>query len=174
VALGFGVLLLDGSYIYAKSCGGPRVSRATRLTPLELGVLTALFAALSGQTTRPALKHLEVTQKTALSEAVEWIDSNPELIERLKSDPERIAAGDYALADPQPWLARLFGKKKRRSVDPIEAALSGDASPDELDSLLASMPMPSARREPRARDPKLDELRRLVDEALEEPQRAGE
>jgi hypothetical protein len=173
VALGFGVLMLDGSYIYAKSCGGPRVSRATRLGPSELGVLTALFAALGGHSTRAAIKHLEATQKAALSAASEWFDSNPELIERLRKDPARIAAGEYELSDPKPWLMRLFGKKKR-AADPLEAALSGDASADELDSLLATMPLPSGRRESKPRDPKLDELRRLVDEALEEPQGAAQ
>jgi hypothetical protein len=168
VTLGFGVLLLDGSYIYSKSCGGPRISRATKLGPDELGVLTALFAAVGGGSTKPALKHLETTQRAALSAANEWFDSNPELLERLRKDPARVAAGDYELSDPKPWLMRLFGKKKRAAKDPIAAALAGEVSSDELDSLLAAMPVPSARREPKPRDPKLDELRALVDEALEE------
>jgi hypothetical protein len=173
VLLGFGVLLLDGSYIYAKSCGGPRVARATRLGPDELGVLTAAFCALGGHSTRAAQKQLEATQKAALSAASEWIDSNRELITTLEKDPARIASGDYALRDPQPWLLRVLGKKKR-AADPLEAALAGDASSEELDSLLAAMPISAAPRERKPRDPKLDELRALVDEALEEPQGAGE
>jgi hypothetical protein len=166
-ALGFGVLLLDGSYIYAKSCGGPRVARATRLGPSELGVLTALFAARGKHATRPALKHLEATQKDALAQAIEWFDSNPELVELLRKAPARVAAGEFELRDRTPWLLRVFGKK-RPSKDPLEAALAGDASADELDSLIATMPVPAAARAAKPKDPKLDELRSLVDQALSE------
>jgi hypothetical protein len=49
VALGFGVLLLEGSYIYQKSCGGPSVGRATKLGTAELSVATALFVAQIGR-----------------------------------------------------------------------------------------------------------------------------
>lgn len=170
-ALGFGVLMLDGSYIYAKSCGGPRVARATKLGPAELGVATALFARLGGHSVRAASKHLEATQREALSEANTWLDSNPELLKLLERQPERVASGDFTLNDPQPWLLRVL-RKKKRAADPLEAALSGDVSAEELDSLLATLPAAARRAKPR--DPKLDELRALVDQALDEPHGAGE
>src|SRR5690606_33471250 len=132
-----GVLLLDGSYIYAKSCGGPRVGRATKLGPSELGVLTALFAAQRGRGTRAAQKHLEATQKAALAAASEWFDENRDLITLLASDPARVAAGEYRLRDPQPWLLRVLGKRKP-AADPLQAALSGQVSEEDFDSLLAA------------------------------------
>ena len=165
-ALGFGVLMLDGSYIYAKSCGGPRVARATKLGPTELGIATALFARLGGHSLRGAQKQLEATQRDALAVACEWLDSNADLVELLRTRPERVAKGEFELNDPAPWLVRVFGKKKKRAADPLEAALSGDASDDELDSLLATLP--AAAQQPKRRDPKLDELRSLVDQALDE------
>ena len=43
VATGFGLLLLNGAYVYGKSCGGVRVHQATRLGLEELAVAVALF-----------------------------------------------------------------------------------------------------------------------------------
>ena len=45
LSLGFGVLLLEASYLYSKSCGGPSVQRATALQTDELSGLFALFLA---------------------------------------------------------------------------------------------------------------------------------
>ncbi len=44
VALGFGVLLLEASFLYRKSCGGPQVGRATAL---DHGSLSILLPTLS-------------------------------------------------------------------------------------------------------------------------------
>jgi hypothetical protein len=150
VALGFGPLLLEGAYIYSSGCGGPRVAQVTRAGLNELAVLTALFMEMSGHVARKALKELGATQADALSQAVEWARSNRELCDRLKHDPERVAAGDYVLRDAKPWLVRLFGRKPKAREDEIPADLL----------------VPRAAS-PKARDSATDELASLVHEALE-------
>jgi hypothetical protein len=168
VALGFGVLLLEGSYIYQKSCGGPSVGRVTKLSVGELAVLLMLFAARGGHPIRPALKELGATQRAALREARDWVESNRELTDLLRGQPARLTSGDFQLAEPQPWLLRLLGRRRRAQVkvDPTEALLGG--SLEEIESMMATMPT-LERRQPRPSDPKRDELKALVDEALGAP-----
>jgi hypothetical protein len=165
VALGFGVLLLEGSYIYQKSCGGPSVGRATKLAVGELAILVVLFATRGGHPIRAALRELGTTQRAVVREARGWVESNRELTELLREQPGRLASGDFQLADPQPWLLRLIGRKKPSQVklDPTEALLGGNL--DEIESMMATMPAPQ-RRDPRPPDPQRDELKALVDEAL--------
>jgi hypothetical protein len=142
VALGLGPLLLEGAYVYSKGCGGPRVAQVTRAGLSELGVLTALHLRMGGHSLRATLKDLGTTQAAVLREAHEWAESNGELVAKLLKDPARVAAGDYELASASPWLVRLFKKKPRK---------------DEA---------PATRSKPAALDPKVSELRALVDEAL--------
>jgi hypothetical protein len=152
-ALGFGALLLEGSYVYQKSCGGPRVARFTELSASELAVVLALFARLGDHSVRRAAKALGATQQAALSEALAWVDANRALVDLVRSDPERVARGDVSFASRRGLLARVFGGKKEPSLAELEASL-------------ARMP-PRQEREPR-RDPKRDELRELVAEALDQ------
>jgi hypothetical protein len=149
VALGFGPLLLEGAYIYSSGCGGPRVARVTCAGLQELAVLTALFVEMGGGSARRVMKELGATQADALAQALDWAKSNHELGRRLTLAPERVAAGDYSLRDPKPWLFRLFGKRR----DEGEDALSAD--------LLTPKAKPPAMR-----DPERDALASLVDEAL--------
>lgn len=161
IELGYGVLLLEGSHIYRKSCGGPSIARTTVLGPSEVALVLALSAAVHGRSLRKVAKHLSATQREALSEALAWADSNSALIRTLQSDPERIARGQFELQEPSSWLGRWLGSKVRRSpsaasaetIEELEAALHG-----------ASV----ARTALKPRDPKLEEARRLVDEALSE------
>ncbi|HEX7669548.1 MAG TPA: hypothetical protein VF395_08195 [Polyangiaceae bacterium] len=146
VALGFGPLLLEGSYVYSKSCGGPQVASVTHASIAELAFSTALFIEMRGQSGRRALAELGATQQAALGEALEWARSNDVLIQRLRREPERVAGGDYELREPRPWLLRLFGGKSK------DAPMAAPVSPP---------------RAPRAVDPAHAELRALVDEALE-------
>ncbi|HVW24527.1 MAG TPA: hypothetical protein VHC69_04125 [Polyangiaceae bacterium] len=150
VALGFGPLMLAGAYIYSSGCGGPRVARVTRAALPELAVLTALFMEMGGHGARKIMKELGATQADALSHALEWARSNRELCDRLKRDPERVAAGDYSLRDAKPWLVRLFERKAKPADDDIPA------------DLLA--PRAAA---PKPRDAASEELANLVHEALE-------
>jgi hypothetical protein len=146
-ALGFGPLLLEGAYIYSKGCGGPSVAQVTCLSLPELAVLSALFIELGGHSARRALGDLGATQRAALSEAHAWAKSNAPLVARLRSEPARVALGDYRLSDAKPWLLRVFGTKD-----------------DDRDAPGANHRAPAAA--PRAPDPARDELRALVDEAL--------
>jgi hypothetical protein len=166
VALGFGVLLLEGSYIYQKSCGGPSIGRVTKLGTGELSIATALFVARGGHSARAARKELGSTQRSLFSEAEAWADSNRELVELLRRKPAELTRGDFQITEPEPWLLRLIGHKKRAQVkaeDPSEAWLG--ASLEELESMLSAMPVPAPRK-PSPPDPKREELKALVDEAL--------
>ncbi len=156
VALGFGELLLEGSYIYSKGCGGPRVARVTALGPLELAIATALFVARGEHSARALAKELPATQREAFDEARALIESNPELVRALRAEPARLGEGRFELREAKPWLARVFGKKKTSE---------SELSLDELESMLATSV--SKPKQPKPPDPKRDELRALVDEALE-------
>jgi len=159
IALGYGVLLLEGSHIYRKSCGGPSIARTTALGPTEVALVLALSAAVSEQTLSKVSKHLSATQQEAFAEATAWADSNPAVVRSLRADPARVARGEFQLRETSSWLGRWLGGKLRRAptaesattIEELEAALTAGAT---------------APRALRPRDPKLEEARRLVDEAL--------
>ena len=161
IALGYGVLLLEGSHIYRKSCGGPSIARTTALGPTEVALVLSLSAAVSEQSVRKVGKHLSATQSEAFAEAVAWADSNATLVHSLRAEPARVARGEFQLRETNSWLGRWLGSKLRRApnaqsattIEELEAALGAGSSPP---------------RALKARDPKLDEIRRLVDEALNE------
>ncbi|HYQ46897.1 MAG TPA: hypothetical protein VER11_33230 [Polyangiaceae bacterium] len=159
IALGYGVLLLEGSHIYRKSCGGPSIARTTALGPTEVALVLALSAAVSEQTLSKVSKHLSATQQEAFAEATAWADSNPAVVRSLRADPAPVARGEFQLRETSSWLGRWLGGKLRRAptaesattIEELEAALTAGAT---------------APRALRPRDPKLEEARRLVDEAL--------
>jgi len=162
--LGFGSLLLAGSYVYSKSCGGPRVGKITTLGPGELGFVTALFTKLQGHELRPLLRELDATQKDAVEKAADWLEERPALVERFITDPSKLATGDIPMAAVTTgFFARLFGKPKRER----EATVDVEGNLAELEALLADSPNPKAKRPIRQPDPKVDELKALVDEALQ-------
>jgi hypothetical protein len=161
VALGFGVLLLEGSHIYRKACGGPSIGRVTALGPTELALVLALSAAVSGQSLRKVSKYLSATQEAAFAEAKAWADSNSALTQLLSQHPERVIEGEFELREPASWLGRWLGSKTRPAPKPETAKTI-----EELEAALErSMVVRSA---PKALDPKFEEIRRLVDEALSE------
>jgi hypothetical protein len=108
VALGLGTLLLAGSYLYQKSCGGPSVACLTALGIGELSVAFALFAKQGGHSMRVARSELDATQQDQLSEAETWMLSNPEVTRLLQRDPLRLVLGDFELSAPKSWMARVF------------------------------------------------------------------
>lgn len=161
IALGYGVLLLEGSHIYRKSCGGPSIARTTALGPTEVALVLALSSAVSEQALSKVGKHLSATQQEALGEAKAWADSNLALVHSLRSDPARVARGEFQLRETSSWLGRWLGGKLRRTPTAESATTI-----EELEAALtAGKPQPRALK---ARDPKLEEARRLVDEALSE------
>lgn len=163
IALGYGVLLLEGSHIYRKSCGGPSIARSTALGPSEIALLLALSAAVDELSTKGVAKHLSATQSEAFGEAAAWAASNATLVSALRSDPERVASGAFELADTSSWLGRWLGSKVRRTptVDSAQTI-------EQLEAALAADSGRTMRASNKPRDPKLDEIRRLVDEALSE------
>jgi hypothetical protein len=170
-ALGFGVLLLEASHLYSKSCGGPNVQRATALSTEELAVYFALFLAREEQSAKNALSELAATQRAALKEALLVVDECPSLVTLLKKDPDRVGRGDFSLRDGGSFLSRLFGRGKRASQTSAEereaaalTALERGASVEELEDLLG--PAAANANAPRPKNEADDELRALVDEAL--------
>ncbi|HTV20948.1 MAG TPA: hypothetical protein VMG12_19820 [Polyangiaceae bacterium] len=168
VALGLGMLVLEGSFIYAKSCGGPSVTQLTKLSVGELAVACSLFIARGGHSGRRALTELGTTQRALLAEANEWAASNPRIIEQLSNDPGQLALRAPELGDTRPWLLRLFDRQPKRAEASLERALSADVGDDELLALARAARNDGAEgRASRApSDPRRDELRALVDEAL--------
>jgi len=173
VALGLGTLVLEGSYIYAKSCGGPSVTQLTKLSVGELAVACALFIERGGHSGRRALGELGTTQRALLAEANDWAASNPRIIEQLANNPGQLAIRAPELRDTRPWLLRLFDRSPRKGAEPsLERALSGQLGDDEL------LELARAARDERSAggaegrssrlpsDARRDELRALVDEAL--------
>src|SRR6188768_2273605 len=156
IALGYGVLLLEGSHIYRKSCGGPSIARTTALGPTEVALVLALSAAVCEHSLRQVGKHLSATQREAFAEAGAWADSNSALVQALRSDPERIAGGEFQLRETNSWLARWLGSKLRRTPNAESATTI-----EELEAALGAESNPRPALKPR--DPKLDEIRRLVD-----------
>ena len=111
MALGFGVLMLNGTSVYAKGCGGIKLHRATHLTVDETAAMVALFCRVYGHEPRRVKKHLEVTQAESFDEALAWVDSNPDIVEKLRVAPELLEAGGFELSPPKGLLGRLFAKK---------------------------------------------------------------
>lgn len=160
--LGFGALLLGGAHIYSKSCGGPRIRRITSLGCGELALATVLFAQRQEHDLRPMLRELEVTQKAAVQEAELWLRERPDISRRFAASPERLARGDIPMETASAGLwDRIFGKRpqKRSAADP-------DSSLAELEAMLAESPLAPRSSRTRQADPRADELRALVDEAL--------
>ncbi len=149
VACGFGVLLMAGSHVVGKSCGGFSIQQHTHLSASELGVLLALFTRLTGKKPKEARTHLEPTQREAFDEALEWVDSNSAVVVQLAERPEMLADGVFDIAPTRGLLGRLFTGSSR-------------AKPP------ADMAPVSSRRTPRSAEEqrRLDEAREMVDAAL--------
>jgi hypothetical protein len=112
VACGFGVLLLSGSAVYTKACGGLRMHRATHLAVEELAVALALFVRVNGLEPSAARAHLETTQREAFAEAMRWVDSNDAIVTALRDHPSELASGVFAIAPARGFLGRLFTRKR--------------------------------------------------------------
>jgi hypothetical protein len=168
VALGLGTLVLEGSYIYAKSCGGPSVTCLTTLSVGELAVACSLFIAAGGHSGRRALAELGTTQSVLLSEANAWADSNAHLVHALAHSPGQLATSAPALRDIRPWLVRIFERAPRKSSEgSLERALSGELGDAELLRLARTLEPAPSPRQPRPRDAQREEIQALVDEALQ-------
>lgn len=172
VGLGFGVLLLEASYLYSKSCGGPSVGTATALPLADLALPFALFLAAEGHKPRRAAGELAVTQRAVLDEAWALATSNRTLVQRLRETPERVARGDFSLGETRSWFARLFSSSKPSKVRDVEsAALAALERGEDLDRVAALL-QGGAPAERSSKNPSGsradDDVQSLVDEALAE------
>ncbi len=163
--LGFGALLLEGSYLYSKSCGGPRIGRATTLSCGELAILTALFVARGKHKAQPLKRRLGTTQAAAYREAEALIQVNRQITHDLASDTGRLVSGDFALREANSLWERLFGKKDSAAMENLP---DSDFDMGELETMLARTPSAPSPRKHRAPDTVHDELRALVNDALAE------
>jgi len=164
IALGFGALLLEGSYIYSKSCGGPKIGRITTLDCGSVAVLTALFVARGQHSSRPLRQHLGTTQLAAYGEAEVLVSANRALVERLSSAPESLISGDISIRTSVSVWERLFGKRPR-TPDPSRSA---ELDLDALEAMITTQSATQVPKQRRATDSKHAELRALVDDALAE------
>jgi hypothetical protein len=128
VVCGFGILLLNGSSVWAKSCGGLRMTQATVLPVEETAVALALFVALHGRKNSHARRHLGATQREAFDLAQDWVESNPTLIASLRDRPERLESGELDFEPVRSVIGQWLHKRK------LEQALR--ASPKSVASTL--------------------------------------
>lgn len=141
LALGFGVLLLEASYIYQKGCCGAHVTNATELGCPELSVLFAFAVARERQPLRAALGELGTTQRAFVKAAAALAAESPGVVKALREAPTRVAAGDFKLRDGRSVFARLFSRSSRprneeERLSAALAALERGASVDELAELV--------------------------------------
>lgn len=166
VMLGFGVLMANASYIYAKGCGGARVLRATSLEVNELALALALFTSLTEQRVR-VTEHLGVTQRDAYNTAHEWAESNPKLIKRMRRDPGAVAADEHLeVQQAMPWLARVLGLGRKKKAEVFDE----EGMQDFERSLAQRKDSAPASSHNAAR---IQELRALVEESLDEVRSRG-
>jgi len=163
ITLGFGVLLFGASHIFQKGCHGVAVDQATSLDVSTIAIGLAIFAKLGEHATGRIIGQVGSTQREAYEEAKTWVDSNSKIIKRLQKEPKELAADEHlALEEARPWLARVLGigGKKKKSPDVFDD--------DNLAALEASLSANKKDVKSKKVDPKLEELRALVDESLEE------
>jgi hypothetical protein len=155
IVCGFGVLVANGAAVWSKSCGGLRMARSTALSVEESAVGLALFLALHGERPSRARKYLGATQREALAAACDWVDSNAELVERLRESPSTLVGPAITIEPVRGafgnWLHQRAAKKQNRVPAPLRAA-----------------PSPPLSDEKRRR---LEEARALVEDVFGQPVR---
>ncbi len=157
--LGMGGLLLMGSHIYRKSCGGPSVWRATKLGPEALALGTACFVAVSGTDPQPLRRELEATQKAAWDAAQRYLADRPGLVHALRETPEQVSEGTVSFAPtPRSFWSRWFSRPS-------------SAPPETPEALLEKLSTELRPKTPNPTPKQPDELAELVRETLAEPPR---
>jgi hypothetical protein len=151
VVCGLGILLLNGSSIWAKSCGGLRMAQATAMPVEEIAVAVALFVALHDHKVSLARKHLGATQREAFDVAQDWVESNPMLIASLRDRPEALECGavelepirgaigqwlhrrrlERGLRVPPKSSASTISEERRRRLEEVSALMMEEESEPE-------------------------------------------
>lgn len=147
---GFGVLLMAGSALYAKGCGGLKMHRATQLSVEELAIALALFVKVHAKKPSAARAQLDTTQREAFDEAMRWADSNEVLIAKLRHAPAELADGIFTIEPIRGLFGRFLAKRR---------------ADEELPPDLAA---PISKRVERTEEERrrIAETKALVDEAL--------
>lgn len=158
VGLGLGGLLLAGSHVYQKSCGGPSVAHLTAFSTFDLATLTYLMAELSGSDLKPLIAHLEATQRASLNEVLQFFKSNKRLITALDTSPGLIAAGVFEFERPRTLVDRV-----RALVGRPEPSPSLDLVALQEDLKQRSLPS-NGGTAPRRLQPSPSDLKALVSE----------
>lgn len=155
VAAGLGLVLLNGSCVYKKGCGGMRRHQGTFLGTTELALALALFVRVHDKKAGAVKRHLDVTQREAFDAALEWVDGQPKLVLALARSPETLTDGVFDLEAKKGLLSRLLGGGRRKDDDAPDEAIAARAK---------------ARSEGRSEEErrKIAEARALVEEALSE------
>ncbi len=146
-ACGFGVLLANGAAVWAKSCGGLRMSQRTILSVEEIGVALALFVAVHGLRASVACAHLGATQREAFERAQAWTESNPFVVETLREAPSLLEADAFRLEPLRSMLGRWLHQRRLKK-----------------EMQLPAVAQPAVRSEEQRR--RLEEARALVDEVM--------
>ncbi len=148
---GLGVLLLNGACVYKKGCSGLRAHQATHLDVTELAVVNALFCRVHRAKPGVVRGHLQTTQAEAFADALTWVDSQEEIVEKLRSTPELLADGVFEFERAKGFFGRLFGKRN---------------TSDALAPLSVKSAVPAKVRS-EAEMRRLAEMRALVEDALD-------
>jgi len=120
VASGFGVVLLEGSHVYTKSCGGPAIHQGTALATNELAALLAFFCAVNDISPRTAQKYLGATQGEAFDEAWAFVQINEGLVRKLREAPELLEGGAFSFETKRGGLlSRLFSSREAEVAAPV-------------------------------------------------------
>lgn len=151
IAAGFGLLLLNGSCVYKKGCGGMKRHQATFLEIDEIALGLALFIRATNKKPSTVRKHLEITQREVFDAALSWVDTQESLVRAMRDRPETLADGVFDFEQKKGLLSRLFTSKKT----------------DEDDIAAISVRSQRPRSEEEIR--RLAEAKALVEEALSEP-----
>ncbi len=148
IASGFGLLLLNGSCVYKKGCGGMKRHQATFLDIEEIALGLALFVRATKKKPGTVRSHLEITQKEAFDAALAWVDGQPTIVHQLAEEPEKLSDGVFPFEEKKGLFARLFTKKPEHDLAPI-----------------------STQRRERSEEEhrRIAEAKALVEEALSEP-----
>jgi hypothetical protein len=106
IAVGLGVLVVNGSYLYSKSCGGARVHQGTALAVTEAAALLALFCRVHKVKPSLARSQLALTQR---DRALVFWEANERVIDTLRTAPELLVGGAFTLDSERGPVARLLG-----------------------------------------------------------------
>jgi len=134
-----------------------RMHQHTNLSVEEQAVALAIFAKLHGHKHGSVQAHLDTTQRDAYGEARAWVDSNAKLVGSLRSYPERLADGVFAVEPVRGLLARVFSRSHDETLEP---------QGDWASSRAAKTKPAKGRSEDEQR--RLAEAKALVEEALRE------